>query len=823
MAKGFNIRAWLGLETKNFRKGLTKAQRGLNKFHRGLRSTNDILRGLKFTAIGVTGVGALSRAITTLKDFETNMARVKVISQATEEEFVELTKTAREIGATTRFSATEAAQGLQFLSMAGLSASESIETLKPVLDLAAAGAIEVGRSADILTNVLAGFNLEVTEATRVANVFAQTARSSNQDIEELYEGVKLLAPGYNILGRSIEEAARDMALLANSGIKAEQAGTALAGSLTFLLKQPPLVKKALKELGVEVTEESLREKGLVEVMMELVDAGINGRQMVQILGRHWKTAGAIISKSTEEIAEMTAKINDNTDAAKDMSEQGIGGIDKALKLLKSALDELFISLGHDAGLSGFLQSVIMGTRDLISWFTKLSSTGKVLNAVLIAMIFNLGKVNTAIRIARIAIIKFTAATGVATKGVKAFNLALKTNVYGLIATGIIGIAVALNGFIEANRQARKEKFDYFKSLREAADPKNLAELSDEELVAKGRKLQQEIKRIQASLDRGGQSLELDANLRSQIERYKEIVAAIYKEAAARDEANKNAKEKVNLLKQAAQFEKDQEALQKAAEEDQKRLKALKGQNKAMEILVGESKTYASTLREISTTFDSSGFARIVPVFSQSLGFIRAINKEGLDTKTLAKIKPIPNETLSSLEKFNNLMFSSRFSMDNLKKGVEQANMSMLEFAQEGSKNFKQLGRDLGNVVRDVIKQQIAMGIASAVSSALRDAPWPLNLIAAPIAAAAATTLFNTVIPAFATGGIVPGNSFSGDRVPIMANSGELVLNQGQQANLFKMIDRGAMSGLRQVEFILRGDKLIGLIKNEQQKRQRFGG
>jgi len=161
MAKGFAIRAWLGLDTKAFSSGLRKAGGQLKGFNKMLRTTNDILRGLSFAAIGVTGIGALTRGITVLKDFQTAMARVKVISQATGKQLEDMTASAREIGATTRFSATEAAEGMKYLAMAGLDADSVMKAIVPTLNLAGAAAVDVGYAADVATNMMTGFKMSV--------------------------------------------------------------------------------------------------------------------------------------------------------------------------------------------------------------------------------------------------------------------------------------------------------------------------------------------------------------------------------------------------------------------------------------------------------------------------------------------------------------------------------------------------------------------------------------------------------------------------------------------------------------------------------------
>jgi TP901 family phage tail tape measure protein len=836
---------------------------------------NDTLRGLKFAAVGVTAVGAFSRAITVIKDFETNMARVRVITDATPESMAKIEAAARGIGETTRFSASEAASGFQYLGMAGLSVQESMETITPTMNLAGAAMIDVGRSADILTNVMAGFRLETSEATRVADVFAQASRSSNQTVEELYEGVVKIAPAYTALGLSVEQAATDMSLLANSGVKASEAGTALAGGLSKLLRQPPIVAKALDGLGVSVDENKIKQIGLIGVIQELRDAGIDAKDMSEIFGLHWKTAGALVAKTDEEIQSLNNTMNDSTGVSKEMSENGIGAIDKSIKLLMSALDELWLSLG-EGGLAGALSSIIDGAREVILYFKDLSGAGKVFRIILIALIPKIGLLGKTLKWSEIRALSFRSSMVMAKTATMNFGRAIKTALgpLGLILLAVEGLTLAYDLYGKSARDAKKaqEEFEGYKESlkdktegglsvnkstlnRERAESKERLNLlkkeadmlmgtgADNESLAINTKLKQ-IKEETAKLNII--SNKLKAIELEQLKRSTKLTAdkqeAEQKAVDLKEEARKEEEAKLRAERESFELAMTADSMKfKNLEEYSAALKALNAYKEKANFdeIAGINNRIKALTEEKKLLEDISSSEKYNPSKMSSKSGVMKTADIGVEAKKIDigtpviidQLKEMKGVTQEVIDKVNEL---NKTSLDKVSSGLKiyreegtlaqqiSANigLSMASMAEDGSAAFGDMANAARAAAMEVINTKLAEAIAGLIASEL-GTKGVVGLATAAAGSAAVVGLFNSLIPSFETGGIVPGASYSGDNVTARVNSGEMVLNRAQQTNLFRMANKGTSSGVSDVNFKIKGANLVGAIKNNSVKRNSF--
>lgn len=217
----------------------------------GLKATGAILAG---AATAITGLGAA--AIKVGSDFEAEMDKVAAISGATGDEFRQLCDIAKEMGATTKFTATEAGQGLEYMAMAGWDAETSIAALPSVLNLAAAAGEDLATTSDIVTDAMTAFGLTegdvAANTERFADVIAAASSNANTNVTMLGESFKYVAPVAGTLGFTAEDTALALGLMANSGIKASQAGTSLRGALTRLVKPTDQMQETMKELGLAV-------------------------------------------------------------------------------------------------------------------------------------------------------------------------------------------------------------------------------------------------------------------------------------------------------------------------------------------------------------------------------------------------------------------------------------------------------------------------------------------------------------------------------------------------------------------------------------------
>jgi TP901 family phage tail tape measure protein len=215
---------------------------------------------------------------------------------------------AKRLGSTTRFSATDAAEGLKFLARAGFDAQEATRALAGTLNLAQASGIDLGRAADIASNVLTGFRLEVVEIERVVDVLAKTTNSANTDMTQLGDAMKFVAPVAAGLGISLEETAAAVGALSDAGLQGTLAGTGLRRVLAELEAPSNKTEGHLKALGVTLEEVKPSTVGLVAALQRLKDAGVDTGQAMQLFGQRGGPAFEVMSNGIPKITAMTAEL-----------------------------------------------------------------------------------------------------------------------------------------------------------------------------------------------------------------------------------------------------------------------------------------------------------------------------------------------------------------------------------------------------------------------------------------------------------------------------------------------------------------------------------
>ncbi|KKL57491.1 hypothetical protein LCGC14_2234860, partial [marine sediment metagenome] len=281
----------IGADAGAFDQGIKGINRKVAKFGKDMTNV-----GKTLTASVTLPVVALGGAIFKMAgDFEAGMNQVKAVTGATGKDFDALRETAKELGATTKFSATEAAQGMAFLGQAGFDASEIVGAMPGLLSLAAAGNLELGLAADIASNVLSGFGENADQAGRAADILAKTAASSNTSVEQLGQALSVVAPVAKGVGLSMEETAALIGKLGDAGIQSEKAGVALRGMISSLLKPSNDAQKALAKLGVEIRNQDGSIRPLIDVVGDLGAAHASATDFVDIFGRRQQAAAAVLA------------------------------------------------------------------------------------------------------------------------------------------------------------------------------------------------------------------------------------------------------------------------------------------------------------------------------------------------------------------------------------------------------------------------------------------------------------------------------------------------------------------------------------------------
>jgi TP901 family phage tail tape measure protein len=317
--------------------------------HRGLQS---LLRG--FTALYV--VREVSKILIDFNDAMGALAGVAGISR-TSKAFEEFNDVARQLGATTLFTATEAAEGLLYLSRAGFSATEAIEALPATLDLAIGGLIGLGEAADIASNILRQFDLDAIQTEKVVDTLVGTANSSNTSVQQLANALKFVGPIAGALGAELEETAASIGALGNAGIQSAFAGTALRGLYSSLLGPTKEASDVFERMGLSMEQTDVAAIGLIEVMENLNAAGLNAADAITIFNRRQASAALIMAGSIPWIDQMVDKYEEMEGVSRKNSallEDTIGG---SWKFFLATMQEAVLAVGDD-GLTGTLRGLL---------------------------------------------------------------------------------------------------------------------------------------------------------------------------------------------------------------------------------------------------------------------------------------------------------------------------------------------------------------------------------------------------------------------------------------------------------------------------------
>lgn len=379
--------AYLELDTSKFSKGFVSAYNDLKVFGDKSATAEQKLNGLssafkttggllsKNVTLPIVGVGAA--AVKTATDFEAGMSEVKAISGATGSEFDALRDKAIEMGAKTKFSASDSADAFKYMAMAGWDASQMMDGIAGIMDLAAASGEDLATTSDIVTDALTAFGLQASDSAHFADVLAQASSKSNTNVGLMGETFKYVAPVAGALGYSIEDTAVAIGLMANSGIKGSQAGTALRSTITRLAKPVGEAKDAVEELGISITNADGTMKPLSQTMVELREkfAGLTEEQKAQyaaMLAGQEGMSGllAIVNASDEDFQKLTDEINNANGAAEDMASVMMDNTAGAVEQLKGALESAGILIGEK--LTPYIRQLAEWITGLVEKFNSLS-------------------------------------------------------------------------------------------------------------------------------------------------------------------------------------------------------------------------------------------------------------------------------------------------------------------------------------------------------------------------------------------------------------------------------------------------------------------
>ena len=422
--------------------------------------------GVAAAATGAAIVAPLANAVEDAKNFEYAMSKVQAVTQASAEDMSKLTAQARELGRATEFNATQVAEAQKYLGLAGWKTNAILATTPTLLQLAIAGGTDLARTADIISDGMTAMGISVDNSGKsvmhFADIFAATMSNSNTTIEMMGEGMKYAGTIAGTMGYKMEDVALAIGLMANSGVKASEAGTALRAVMTRLSAPPKEAAEAFAQLEAEtgISVSSIdkltgKVKPLREVFIQLRKAlqKYNEAERVafgkQIAGMYGTAGLNAIVKATDEDFNRLMNSIDNADGASEkMSKTMQDNLRGSLIATKSAAYDLNVELGKSLTPtlregSGMLTGFLNGLTDLSKEFPRLTSAVAVFGGIVGGLLVGLG------------------ALGIAVGGIVTLAGALGVTVSAPIVAGILAI-IAIVSAVIANLDKLKAKFKEIK-------------------------------------------------------------------------------------------------------------------------------------------------------------------------------------------------------------------------------------------------------------------------------------------------------------------------------------------------------------------------
>ena len=326
---------------------------------------------------GASLIGAsfgVAESVNSFQDFESMMSQVKAISGATGQAFDDLTAKAQEMGATTKFTATESAEAFNYMAMAGWKPQQMIDGISGIMSLAAASGEDLGTTSDIVTDALTAFGLSAGDSGHFADVLAQASANANTNVSMLGESFKYVAPVAGAMNYSVEDTSLALGLMANASIKGSMAGTALKTSLANMAAPTDSMAAAMDKYGISLTDSEGNMKSLRGVIDNLRGSlgGLSETEQTAaastIFGKE-AMAGmlAIINASEEDYNKLSTAIDNSKDAAEGMADTMLDNLKGSFTLMQSAIEGTENAFGKR--LSPYLRDIAGGIADAMPGIT----------------------------------------------------------------------------------------------------------------------------------------------------------------------------------------------------------------------------------------------------------------------------------------------------------------------------------------------------------------------------------------------------------------------------------------------------------------------
>jgi len=698
------------------------SSRGARTVSRNIRNIGTSAKGaqgsvqLLSRALGLLGGAlALTGAVRTMADFAQAMSTVKAVSGATTAQFIEMNEAAQQLGATTRFTATQAADGMTFLARAGFDANEVLQAIPHTLNLAQAGALELARAADIASNVIKGFGLEADSTERIVDILANTANSANTDVEQLGQAMSFAAPAAKAIGVEAELAAASVGVLSDAGVQATRAGTGLRQIFIQLISPTAKARKVIEKMGLNVSDLNVKSKGLIPVIELLREKNIGLADAAALVGVRQATSLLILKDNVARLKELNQENINAAGTAKKVAAVMDDNLNGALLRVKSAFESVTLSLGQAGGenslrviferLATLLRIIASNADILATALAALSAviTVKLVQGALVLLLSSLKKLGAAM-------------------------FALSARTLPLLASAAIASFSIMAAVAAANGKSIEETFNELKTsivgvFEEIANP-----------IGKVQEFGNAMANLSAEVEKlGGFSNMTKEQLTDFGDRIKKLKGEISQRLLI------------------------QEFISPGSEAVTKMTAQVETLNKVLSFLKGVTKeplkiNIAPKPGEIAKTADELRDLRLAFLETQtdlSSGFERGLLKTAKD--------------------FDDFATLAETSVTNAFQGMEDA---LVKFVQTGKLDFKSLA---DSIISDLIRIQIRTAITGPLSNMLSNffSPSAGSGIAAITPGASAVGAGTP----FATGGMVSGpGGPTDDLVNARLSNGEFVVN-----------------------------------------------
>ena len=348
-----------------------------------LQSVGASIEGVGKKLLPITTIvgGLGTAAVKVAADFDTGMSKVAAVSGATGAELDKLREKAREMGAKTKFSASEAADAMNYMAMAGWKTGDMLDGIEGIMNLAAASGEDLATTSDIVTDALTALGLSASDSGHFADILAAASSNANTNVGMMGETFKYCAPVAGALGFTAEDTAEAIGLMANAGIKSSQAGTAMRTMLTSLTGDVTFVGDAFGELTVQTvnTDGSMRNLGDILTDCRAAFAQMSESERAAnaeaLVGKNAMSGFlAVMNAAPADIEKLNSAINNCDGTAEKMAETMQDNLAGQLTILKSQLEELAISVGEI--LMPSIRQIVSWIQGLVDWLNGLDEGTK---------------------------------------------------------------------------------------------------------------------------------------------------------------------------------------------------------------------------------------------------------------------------------------------------------------------------------------------------------------------------------------------------------------------------------------------------------------